>query len=76
VADLVTRACFDRQDHEVIGEELPSRARKWYRETARRLLTRHTVERMGGGIMAIRHPYWLHARRITTRVPCPRPGSG
>src|SRR4029077_18666111 len=46
VADMVARACFERQDHELTWEELPGRARKRCRETAKRWLNRQAVERM------------------------------
>jgi len=46
VADMVARACFARQDHELSWEELPGRAKKRCRETAKRWLNRQAVERM------------------------------
>jgi putative ATP-dependent endonuclease of OLD family len=36
VADLVARLCFERQDHELPWEDLPGRAKKRCRETAKR----------------------------------------
>ena len=46
VADIVARACFERQDHELTWVELPCRAKKRCRETAKRWLNRQAVERM------------------------------
>jgi len=66
VADLVARACFERQDHELTWEELPGRARKRFRETAKRWLNRQAVERMTVRMLDERDPVgevrrWLEA---------------
>ena len=56
VADLVARACFERQDHELTWEELPGRARKRCREGAKRWLNRQAVERMTVEMLDERDP--------------------
>jgi len=66
VADLVARLCFERQDHEVAWKELPSRARKRFRETAKRWLNRQAVNRMTPALLDERDPQgevreWLQA---------------
>jgi len=66
VADMVARACFERQDHELPWEELLGRARKRCRETAKRWLNRQAVERMTPGQLDERDPEgevrgWLEA---------------
>jgi len=66
VADMVARACFERQDHELAWEELPGRAKKRCRETAKRWLNRQAVERMTVEMLDERDPEgevmgWLEA---------------
>jgi len=66
VADMVAWACFERQDHELTWEELPGRARKRCRETAKRWLNRQAVERMTVKLLDERDPEgevrgWLEA---------------
>ena len=66
VADMVARACFERQDHELAWEELPGRAKKRCRETAKRCLNRQAVERMTVKLLDERDPEgevrgWLEA---------------
>ena len=56
VADLVAELCFERQDHELTWEELPGRARKRCRETAKRWLNRQAVERMTTALLDERDP--------------------
>ena len=56
VADMVARACFERQDHELTWEELPGRAKKRCRETAKRWLNRQAVERMTVRMLDERDP--------------------
>jgi putative ATP-dependent endonuclease of OLD family len=56
VANLVARLGFERQDHELAGQELPARARKRCRETAKRWLNRQAVERMTPERLAERDP--------------------
>ena len=56
VAELVARACFERQDHELAWNELPGRARKRCRETAKRWLNRQAVERMTPELLDERDP--------------------
>ncbi|HVC96462.1 MAG TPA: ATP-dependent endonuclease [Pirellulales bacterium] len=66
VADLVARLCFERQDHELPWEDLPGRAKKRCRETAKRWLNRQAVERMTPRLVDERDPDgevrgWLEA---------------
>jgi len=66
VAELVAHACFERQDHELTWEELPGRAKKRCRETAKRWLNRQAVERMTVKLLDERDPEgevrgWLEA---------------
>jgi hypothetical protein len=56
VADLVARACFERQDHELAWDELPGRARKRCRETAKRWLNRQAIKHMTPERLAERDP--------------------
>ena len=56
VADVVARLCYERQDHELTWEELPGRARKRCRETAKRWLNRQTVERLTPALLDERDP--------------------
>jgi len=68
VADLVARACFERQDHELTWEEVQGRARKRCRETAKRWLNQQAVERMTPKLLDERDPDgevkgWLAAIR-------------
>jgi hypothetical protein len=50
------RACYERQDHEPAWEELPGRARKRCRETAKRWLNRQAVARMTPELLDERDP--------------------
>jgi hypothetical protein len=66
VADLVARLCFERQDHELPWEELPGRAKKRCRETAKRWLNRQAIARMTPVLLDERDPDgevrgWLEA---------------
>lgn len=66
VADMVARACFEPQDHELKWVELPGRARKRYREIAKRWLNRQAVARMTPALLDERDPQgevrdWLRA---------------
>jgi hypothetical protein len=66
VADLVARACFDRHDHRVDWDDLPSRARKRCRETAKHWLNRQVVDHMTPELLDERDPdrevkSWLDA---------------
>jgi hypothetical protein len=56
VADLVARHCFERQDHELPWEDLPGRAKKRCRETAKRWLNRQAVEQMTTALLDARDP--------------------
>ncbi len=66
VAELVARLCFERQDHELPWEDLPGRAKKRCRESAKRWLNRQAVERMTPKLLDERDPEgevrgWLRA---------------
>ncbi len=56
VADLVARACVERQDHELPWKELAGRAKKRCRDTAKRWLNRQAVERMTPELLDERDP--------------------